>query len=100
MKFRFVPILFFAMAFVFLWQMTKGVYCQDSAFKSSIETPWEEAGDEDAKDKDTDNEEDDKTFYTWQEHVANSFVRLSHITTYSKNGTEQIREIIPPPPKA
>jgi len=88
------------LAFVFLGQMTKTAYNQDSQTKNSVETPWEESGDDDSKTKDADGEEDDKTFYVIEEQSLSTFAILRHFTNYHISRTEQVQEIVPPPPKA
>jgi hypothetical protein len=99
MKTGFATLFCLSLTLIFLAQMTLPSYGQDSVKKASIETPWEEAGDEDSKTKDTDNEEDDKTFYSKEDKSDYSFTVLSHLTDYQINHTEQLREIISPPPK-
>jgi hypothetical protein len=100
MKFRLAPILYLLLAFVFIGQMTKSAFLGDFDIKGPLEVPWEEAGDEDTKTKDTDNEEDDKTFYDSEASAEASFTFQSHLTSYLLGRPEQIREIVPPPPKA
>src|SRR5689334_6844352 len=100
MKFSLASVVYIILTFAFLWQITKDTCSLESESKTAFETPWEESGDEDNKSKDTDGEEDDKNVYTREENSVNSFTLLRHQTFYRPNHSEQIREIVSPPPKA
>ena len=80
---------------VLLGQMVASNYVSMKTI-CNMETPFEEAADED-----TDNEgELDKIF----ENIAIENTELSysitHHTTFESNPSSQIKEIVPPPPKA
>jgi hypothetical protein len=95
MKRKFLQYLMVILTVVLLGQMTASTYVNMKTI-CNMETPFEEAADED-----TDNENElDKVF----EKIAIENVELSysitHHTFFESNPSDQIKEIVPPPPKA
>ena len=80
-------------------QFTKASFSKTHHTKFCMETPMEDFGDDDAQ-KDSDNEEEDRTFYL-QQVYSSEFVseKSIHFTFYCFNNTEQIIEVVSPPPK-
>jgi hypothetical protein len=95
MKTRFLQYLMVMLTVVLLGQMTASTYVSMKTI-SNMETPFEEAADED-----TDNEgEIDKVFEKIAIENTDLSYSITHHTTFESNPSSQIKEIVPPPPKA
>lgn len=80
-------------------QFTKALFIQDSPSKLKVEIPWEDCEDDDSE-KDTSNQEEDRTFYSHEVYsLTGAIEKGAHSTFYHFNKTEQIIEVVSPPPK-
>jgi hypothetical protein len=95
MKTRFLQFLMVILTVVLLGQMIASAYVSVKTI-CNMETPFEEAADED-----TDNEgELDKVFEKINIENTELSYSITHHTIFESNPSSQIKEIVPPPPKA
>lgn len=80
-------------------QFTKALIIKDSPSKVKIEIPWEDCEDDDSE-KDSSSQEEDRTFYSHEVYTSfSTSEKGTHSTFYHFNKTEQIIEVVSPPPK-
>lgn len=100
MKSKFSKILFLLLAFCFLSQIAESSFLSTKLDKTSIESPFEESSDGESDKCFDDEVDDDKTFIQLQQESKPCSNQFNHLTPYLVNLSEQIQEIVPPPPQA